>query len=301
MARDALSVAALVLAPLLGLPAPAASPDVQRPHDPETVTVKSGSLELRALIWRPSGSGPFPAVVFSHGSASSTDPPQPADAAILGDVFARQGYVFLFLFRQGLGLSAGQGTANGDLMRRAFDAGGQEGRNRLQMELLNGEELNEVSAALGLLRRRPEVDAKRIALAGHSFGGSLSLVLAAKDPDIRAGVIFGGAAGSWTNSAELRKRLLAAVGQTRAPLLFIYAANDYSIAPATVLSAEMRRLGKVHESKIYPAFGLTASQGHNLVYEGVRTWESDVFGFLDKYLRHETQTRDPAGDRRIPR
>ena len=280
MARHPISVAALVLAPLLGL----ASQDASR-HGPETVTVKSGSLELRALIWRPSGSGPFPAVVFSHGSASSTDPPQPADAAILGDVFARQGYVFLFLFRQGLGLSAGQGTANGDLMRRAFDAGGQEGRNRLQMELLNGEELNEVSAALGLLRRRPEVDVKRIAVAGHSFGGSLSLVLAAKDPDIRAGVIFGGAAGSWTNSPELRKRLLAAVGQTHAPLLFVYAANDYSIAPATVLSAEMRRLGKVHESKIYPPFGPDSRAGHDLVFRSVPTWEADVFAFLDAHLR----------------
>ena len=282
MARHAILVAALVLAPLLGPPAPAASPDV---HGPETVTVKSGSLELRALIWRPSGSGPFPAVVFSHGSASSTDPPQPADAAILGDVFARQGYVFLFLFRQGLGLSAGQGTANGDLMRRAFDAGGQEGRNRLQMELLNGEELNEVSAALGLLRRRPEVDVKRIAVAGHSFGGSLSLVLAAKDPDIRAGVIFGGAAGSWTNSPELRKRLLAAVRQTRAPVLFIYAANDYSIEPARVLGAEMLRLGKVHGSKIYPPFGPDSRAGHNLVFRSVPTWEADVFAFLDAHLR----------------
>ncbi len=310
MARHAIPVAALVLAPFLGVAGQHASGQrhwlvkvenrnkaerilneraargARSPHDPETVSVKSGSLELRALIWRPSGSGPFPAVIFNHGSASSTDPPQAADAAILGDVFTRHGYVFLFLFRQGLGLSAGQGTASGDLMRRAFDAGGQEARNRRQMELLNGEELNDVSAALGFLRQRPEVDVKRIAVAGHSFGGSLSLVLAAKEPDIGAGVIFGGAAGSWTNSPDLRKRLLAAVGKTRAPLLFIYAANDYSIAPAKVFSAEMRRLQKVHESKIYPPFGRTTREGHNLVYGSVRTWESDVFGFLDRYLRH---------------
>ncbi len=99
-------------------------------------------------------------------------------------------------------------------------------------------------------------------------------------------MIFGGAAGSWPNSPELRKRLLAAVGQTHAPLLFIYAANDYSIAPAKALGAEMRRLGKAHESKIYPAFGRTAREGHDLVYASVRTWEADVFAFLDRNLRN---------------
>ena len=71
MARHAVSVAALVLAPLLGLPAPAASPDV---HGPETVTVKSGSLELRAQVWRPSGSGPFPAIIFA---TAAPVPPTP--------------------------------------------------------------------------------------------------------------------------------------------------------------------------------------------------------------------------------
>ena len=73
-----LTAAVVALSLAAALSAPAANPDVRGPDDPETVTVKSGSLELRALIWRPSGSGPFPAVVFSHGSYSSNDP-TPAD------------------------------------------------------------------------------------------------------------------------------------------------------------------------------------------------------------------------------
>jgi dienelactone hydrolase len=33
-----------------------------------------------------------------------------------------------------------------------------------------------------------------VALVGHSFGGSLTLLMAARDPTLRAAVVFGGAA-----------------------------------------------------------------------------------------------------------
>jgi len=82
--------------------------------NPEIVT--SGALTLRALVWRPSGSGPFPAVVFNHGSYGTNHPMPPDEPAILGPGFAHHGYVFLFLFRQGIGLSIGQGVADGAQM-----------------------------------------------------------------------------------------------------------------------------------------------------------------------------------------
>jgi carboxymethylenebutenolidase len=115
----------------------------QVPSGPDTVVVQSGGLRLRALLWKPPGSGPFPAVLFNHGSYGSAYPLKPEEPAALGPVFARHGYVFLFLFRRGIGLSADQGTADGDLMARALAEHGQEGRNRVQLELLGTEELNE--------------------------------------------------------------------------------------------------------------------------------------------------------------
>jgi pimeloyl-ACP methyl ester carboxylesterase len=62
---------------------------------------------------------------------------------------------------------------------------------------------------------------------GHSFGGPLSVLMAARDTGIRAAVTFGGAAGSWTQSAVLRKRLLSSVGRMSAPAFFIQAENDW--------------------------------------------------------------------------
>lgn len=273
--------------PLALVLASALAPAVQgqAPGEPDTVTVQSGALALRALVWRPRGRGPFPAVMFSHGSYGSREPMGPGEPAALGPVFARHGYVFLFLFRRGIGLSADQGTADGDLMDSALAAGGQQGRNRVQLQLLETDELNEAIAGLAFLRALPAVDARRIAVAGHSLGGSLSLLLAARDTTLRAAVVFSGAAYSWGLSPGLRARLLAAVGRTTAPVFFLHAANDYSIASGEALAAELQRLGKPHRLTIYPAVGLAPREGHNFVFRAVAAWEPDVFAFLDDRLR----------------
>jgi dienelactone hydrolase len=202
----------------------------------------------------------------------------------LGPVFAKHGYVFLFPFRRGVGLSADQGIADGDLMARALAADGQEGRNRVQLQLLTVDELNEAMAGLAFLRALPEVDAGRMAVAGHSFGGSLTLLLAARDATLRAAVVFAGAAFSWDLSPELRARLRAAVHQAP-PVFFVHAANDYSTASGKALAAEMQRLRRPQRLTIYPAAGRSLREGHNFVYRNVDTWEPDVFAFLDSHLR----------------
>jgi dienelactone hydrolase len=257
----------------------------QAKSSPEMIEVQSGPLTLRAQMWRPSGTGPFPAVLFNHGSYSADDPLPRSEPETLGSVFARHGYVFLWLHRQGTGLSSGQGVADGDQMARALQAEGVEGRNRVQLQLLETEQMNEAAAALARLRERGDVDAGRIAVVGHSFGGSLSVLMAARNPEIRAAAIFGGAAASWNQSPALRERLLAAVRHMSAPALFIYAENDYSTAPGPALAAEMQRQGRSSAVKIYPAFGADARSGHNLIFRSVATWESDVFAFLDAHLR----------------
>jgi carboxymethylenebutenolidase len=248
--------------------------------EPDTVVVRSGNLSLRGVLWTPAGKGPFPAVLFNHGSYAHGDTLTSQDLGALGPVFARHGYVFLFLCRRGIGLSKDQGPADGDLMADALAARGQDGRNEIQLQLLEGEELNEAIAGLAFLRALPQVDPRRIAVAGHSFGGSLSLFLAARDTTLRAAVIFSGSARSWGPSPKLRAALLAAAHHTP-PTYFIHAANDYSTDPGKVLAAEMQKLGRRHRLTIYPAFGRTSREGHNFLFRDPRMWEADVFAFLD--------------------
>jgi len=63
-----LLVVALVLAPLLPMPATG-----QPTAGPETVVVHDGSITLHALLWRPQGRGPFPAILCNHGSGRTRE------------------------------------------------------------------------------------------------------------------------------------------------------------------------------------------------------------------------------------
>jgi len=254
----------------------------------ETVVVRNGTVALRALLWRPRGRGPFPAVLLNHGSGRTREElerlgPYEGQAEALGPVFARHGYVFLFLFREGVGPSAGASAI--DLMNRELAAHGQEARNAVQLRLLEDRELSAATAGLVFLRGLPGVDGRRVAVAGHSFGGSLTILQAAIEPDLRAAVIFSGAGYSWDRSPELRTRLLAAAEHIRTPVFFIHAANDYSVNPGEALDARLAQLGKPHRLKIYPPIGRTPEDGHNFPFLGIKIWEPDVFGFLDEYMR----------------
>ena len=270
----------------------AAQADGQSIRGPDTVVVHSGTLRLRALLWRPRGQGPFPAILFNHGSGHGVLGPSGEiehtmewQADVLAPAFVRHGYVFLYLLRRGTGLSADQGTNSTDRWDSALAAHGQDSRNQLQLELLETVELDDALAGLAFLRALPEVDARRVAVVGHSFGGSLTLLLAERDSTLRAAVLFSASAVSWRLSPPLRARLLHAVAHTAVPVFLLFALNDYSIAPAEALAAEMARLGKSHQLKIYGPVGQSAQEGHGFVHLRVATWEPDVFAFLDSRLR----------------
>ena len=66
--RVVLKVAGLSL--LLPLVRIAAAVDEAPAIAHETVVVPSGALQLKAFLWRPKGTGPFPVVLFNHGSGS---------------------------------------------------------------------------------------------------------------------------------------------------------------------------------------------------------------------------------------
>jgi carboxymethylenebutenolidase len=258
---------------------------------PDTVVVSNGAVVLRGLLWRPRGAGPFPAILLNHGSGRTPEElarlgPYENQAQTMGPVFARHGYVLFFLFRRGVGLSVGEGASAIDTMNAELAAHGQEARNALQLRLLEGRELSDAMAASAALRARADVDARRIALVGHSFGGSLTVLQAARDSTIRAVVVFSGAGYSWDKSPELRASLLAAETRMRAPAFFIHAANDYSLHPGIELDARLAQLGKLHRLKIYPPIGRTPDDGHAFPLLGVDIWEPDVFAFLDEYLKH---------------
>jgi carboxymethylenebutenolidase len=249
-----------------------------RSSTPDTVSITSAGLRLTALVWRPATDGPYPAVLFNHGSGCDAD-----GADRLGPLFAGHGYAFFYLFRRGHGLSFGQGRCAGELMDEERAKGGVDARNRLQLVLLTNDHLEDVISGLAFVKSQKSVDPTRIIVAGHSFGGQLALLAAERDSSLIAALNFAGAANSWRQSAELRARLLEAIRQTVVPVFFIHAANDYSVDPGQSLAAEMTRLGKQNRLKIYPSVGMTADDGHMFVFLATQDWEADVVAFLREY------------------
>ena len=275
----------------LGLSLGLCSKVVAQAAAPDTVVVPSGTLKLKALLYHPAGPGPFPAVLFNHGSGhaagrDASGRPDQRHPDLLGPLFVKHGYLFLYLFRRGDGLSRGQGVPAADQMDSTAATSGIDARNDLQLRLLQGDEMSDALAGLAYLRGRPDVEVGRLAVVGVSFGGSLTLLVAERDSTLRAAVAFAAAGYSWERSPPLRARLLEAADRTMVPIFFIHAANDYTIASGQTLGAEMTRLGKPNRVKIYPAVGHTPEEGHDFIDLGVRIWEADVFGSLDEHVRH---------------
>jgi dienelactone hydrolase len=165
---------AFVLVPLV-LTLTLATARGQTSGSPESVVIRSGSATLHAMLWRPQGRGPFPAILLNHGSGRAGEElqrlgPYERNAETLGPVFARHGYVLLYLYRRGVGPSIDQGDNAVDLMNREFAAHGQDARNALQLQLLEGREMADARAALAFLRARPYVDSGDVALVANQEG-----------------------------------------------------------------------------------------------------------------------------------
>ena len=250
---------------------------------PDTVSVRSSNLTLKALLWTPSGKGPFPTIIYCHGSYRDTET---IKDLILGPVFAKRGYLFLFLFRRGIGLSRGQGVNSADLIDQAFKEKGQELSNKVRLQQLETDQLQDMIAGFSFLKTRKDVDINRMAVVGVSFGGSLALLLAEREPALKAVVLFSPAGVNWDRSFQLRLRLINAVKNISVPIMIVHAANDYSLNPGIVLDSIMNNLEKPHLLKIYPKFGDSPAEAHNLINLSVATWGNDVFNFLAENLRH---------------
>lgn len=140
-------------------------------------------------------------------------------------------------------------------------------------------------AALTFQKTVPGIDPDRIAIAGHSFGGNLTLLAAERDKTVHAAVTFAAAANSWNRSLELREQLMTAIHNTNAAIMLTHAENDFDTTAGNALAAELERLHKAHVLKIYPPVGLTQEDGHGMLYENIPAWESDVFEFLDQCVK----------------
>jgi dienelactone hydrolase len=260
-------------APPRAAPPPPASPppasaatSTVAPSAPELVEFPSGATKLHGFVHRPSGGGPFPAIVFNHGSEQL-----PGDKPGQAAFWVPRGFVLFVPHRRGHG--------------RSKDAGPHIGAKLADERALVDElvaQVDDVVAAVHWVAAQPYVDKTKIAVAGCSFGGIESLLVAERDVPIAASVDFAGAAMTWAKTPLLQERMKQAARSARVPMLFIQAENDFDTSPSRLLDAEMKAAGKASKSRIYPPNGTTAEDGHHFCAGGDNpAWGEEVLSFVN--------------------
>jgi carboxymethylenebutenolidase len=247
------------------------------------VKYPSGEFNLPGYLYKPAGVGPFPAVIWNHGSERN-----PKGQPELARFYTQQGYVFFVPIRHGHARAPGVyiGTMQDDLGTMEHDLRVVQKKIVALHELYN----HDVVAAVAWLKTQSFIDPERLAMSGVSYGGIQTLLAAEKGLNLRAFVPFAPAAMSYANVA-LRERLVLAVQHAKAPIFLLQAQNDYSTGPSELLTPLMQARGDASRAQLYPAFGYSHQQGHGAFAcwsAGITVWGKDVVGFLDSVVKSKT-------------
>jgi dienelactone hydrolase len=244
---------------------------------PQAVAVRSGGRNLAGFLYLPPGPGPFPCMITNHGSTinqGTTDLCRPGTASLL----MSWGIASLLVHRRGYGESPG--AAWDSDVSAPFGSDDYDTQLAIRLD----RESDDVLAALDFAVARPEINAGHIGVMGSSFGGTVSLLASAKTERFRCTVEFAGAAMNWERTPGLRQSMIDATARLTAPIYFLQAATDYSVAPTIELAAAMADSAAEVRSKVFPAFGLSNDEGHFFERSGPMIWGPEIRRFLERWL-----------------
>jgi hypothetical protein len=173
----------------------------QEPHPPypyrseDVVYDGSGGIKLAGTLTLPGGKGPFATAILIAGSG-----PHNRDEALMGhkpflvlaDYLTRHGIAVLRSDKRGIGQSGG---AYATATSQDF--------------------ADDVESAIAYLKSRPEIDHARVGLVGHSEGGLIAPMVAAKDRSVVFIVLMAGPGMKGDELLPLQGKLVGlAMGRT---------------------------------------------------------------------------------------
>jgi len=221
--------------------------------DPETAA--------HALLFRPSGDGPFPLALIAHASTQNVlrraQMPQPEYRALAAWLVAR-GFAVLVPERPGHGATGG---------KYLEDQGGCDEADYSRSGYATADS---IKAALGYLREQPFVRQDGTVIVGHSAGAWGALALAGENPKgVSAIIAFapgrGGHANDLPNQVCAPHTLMQSAAEfgedTQVPVIWLVAANDSYFSPdlSRQLADAFRTGGGRVDFRVLPASG---SEGH---------------------------------------
>jgi dienelactone hydrolase len=259
----------------------------------EIVAIPIADAAVSAMVagvFRPSGGGPFPVLVYSHGRAGT--PVERSRTRVpdsRGHVryWLAKGFAVVAPIRPGYGETGGSDREDSGVRYDVF--GNCWGRPEFMRSASAAAEA--VQSTLAWLRQQPWADAKHVVLAGASMGGLASIASAATNP---AGVVAyinfsGGTGGSGTRSPEQScgsaqmQDVMAAYGRTtHVPSLWLYAENDRYWGAEWPRAWHRAYAAAGEPTRFVMTPPVPDSDGHQLLARGPRLWMADVDRFLSE-------------------
>ena len=189
------------------------------------VSYKSGDETVKAVLYTPEGTGPFPGIIVIHEWWGLNDWVKEQASKLAGEGYAA---LAIDLYRGKVATTPDQAH---EIMR-----GVPEDRAKRDLE-----------AAFQYLQSQPGIKKDRIGAIGWCMGGGYALDLALEEPKLAADVINYGHLA--TDPAALQK--------INAPILGLFGAQDRGISPDDVkkFGEQMDKLGKKTDITIYPDTG----------------------------------------------
>ncbi|MFQ5542099.1 MAG: dienelactone hydrolase family protein, partial [Candidatus Binatia bacterium] len=213
------------------------------------VSYQFGGEKRQALICRPEGKGPFPAVVYNHGRIVDVEGYDGArergyDLDEICRALAIDGFLALTPIRD-----SGRGNIPGHK--------------------------KEVSQAVDYVKSLPDVDPTRVALMGFSRGGLLALMVGVERKDLKALLILAPAPGRGRFAQAVQR-----VASLNSPVLLLVEAGDRYRILEDIELLERALLANEKEGRVirYDRGG-----GHRLFWNVGYYWK-DVSSFLREKL-----------------
>lgn len=237
--------------------APRVAPNPEGASFPST-----GGVQLSYALDLPPGAGPFPAIVFGHGSGRTTKD----EAMDVKSRMTRAGFAVLRYDKRGVGASTG-----------SYEGVGPINGARVLDELAG-----DMAAGVTFLLTRPEIDGNRIGLMGISQAGWIMPLAAERSPHVRYMILVVGptvpvgieiyysdlAEGTSTSVEELSARLLEYQGprgfdprptleRLNVPGFWFLGAQDRSIPTRETVAilSELAASGHPYRWRVYPDTG----------------------------------------------
>jgi len=197
-----------------------------------SVPVPAAGANIVVTGFRPSGRGPFPWLVLSHGTATTLEANlEKGRYRPLNPVreWVKRGYAVFVPMRRGYGAKEGRhlGDAYGSCSRPDFRRAGEGAA----LDLL---------ATVEWAKKQGDIDPRRWLLVGQSSGGFASIYTASKRPDGLVAVLAfssgrGGdpdtRPGEPCGSDKFAELIASIAPQVAVPVLWFYAENDAYIGP----------------------------------------------------------------------